>query len=607
MAPRGSADPWLASDVVTRSRISTLRSPVAVLVSVVAVATLAAGCTGTEQTGEVSAGAQSPPRESTETPPGAGDGLDWSGCDLELAQMARLECATLEVPLDPAEPEGTTIELAVARSSSTGSTTERLGSLVMNPGGPGGSGIEALASTAQAYPESLTDRFDLVSFDPRGVGASTPVRCLDDATKDEQLSSDLSPDTPDEIERAVEDQGELRDGCVEDTTGLVEHMSTADVAADLDELREALGDEQLTYLGFSYGTAIGAVYASLFPERSRALVLDGATDPDATAEESALTQAQGFERTLASFVDACDADEGCALGPDAAASLESTRGSLAERPVEVESEGGVRLMGPDLFDVALATALYDTTLWGTTAEAIASIRDGGAAVLFTLVDRQVGRQPDGSFDNSSDAQIMVNCADDPDRPDAAGATDAAGRIAAAAPRFGPWLGWGTLSCVGWPEPSNPLPPIDGAGAPPVLVVGTVGDPATPYEWSQQLADALESGVLLTYEGDGHTAFLRGGSCIEEEVVAYLVDLEVPAAGTSCAAESESLDFSTLGDEVVDQFVDAGAPRQVAECVVDGIRDEIGDAAFNELVLGDDIDEFTRLATAAMLRCSTQGG
>ena len=203
----------------------------------------------------------------------------------------------------------------------------------------------------------------------------------------------------------------MLDGCLEDATGLVEHMSTADVAADLDELREALGDEQLTYLGFSYGTAIGAVYATLFPERSRALVLDGATDPDATVEESTLTQAQGFERTLASFVEACDADSGCALGPDAAASLESTRASLAERPVEVDGEGGVRVMGPDLFDFALATALYDTTLWGTTAEAIASIRDGGAAVLFTLVDRQVGREPDGSFDNSSDAQTMVNCAD----------------------------------------------------------------------------------------------------------------------------------------------------------------------------------------------------
>ena len=186
--------------------------------------------------------------------------------------LADLECGTLEVPLDPADPSSETIEIAVARAESTGDERERIGSIVLNPGGPGGSGIEFLANAASAFPEELTDRFDLVSFDPRGVGESTPVRCIDDATKDDQLSGDLSPDTPEEQDRALDDQEEFLDGCRENSADLLEHMSTADVAADLDELREALGEDRLTYLGYSYGTSIGAVYATLFPDNVRALI-----------------------------------------------------------------------------------------------------------------------------------------------------------------------------------------------------------------------------------------------------------------------------------------------------------------------------------------------
>lgn len=543
--------------------------------------------------------------ESDGAAPSAG-GIEWSTCRGTAAVMADLECGTLTVPLDPAEPSGETIELAVARAASTGSDSERIGSLVMNPGGPGGSGIDFLAGAAPAFPEELTDKFDLVSFDPRGVGESTPVECIDDRTKDEQLTGDLSPDTDAELQRAVADQQELLEGCRKNSASLLDHMSTADVAADMDVLREELGDEQLTYLGYSYGTSIGSVYATLFPDNVRALVLDGSVSPSATEEQQLLAQAQGFEHTYANFIAACDADPDCALGPDAAASIATVRSRLSSDPVEVGTGADARELGPDLFDLAIATALYDTTLWGTLAASISDINDGGASTLLSLVDRQTGRQADGSYDNSSDAQMMVSCADSPERPSVDEAAAAADRIQAAAPTFGGITAFGTLGCIDWPVAAEPLPAITGKGAPTILVVGTVGDPATPYEWAQQMSQTLESAVLLTYEGDGHTAFLRGGSCIEDAVVGYLVDLTPPAAGTRCPAETSEAAFTSIRDEVLSQFSEAGIPEKIANCIIDGIIDELGESSFNQLVLSDDQEQLTRLVTAQAVRCRVGG-
>ncbi len=582
---------------MVRSRLS----PLALLMAVVVLA----GCSA-DGSGPVAASRQSAARSSTEPATADGATIAWSACRGGVAALTNLQCATVRVPLDPAEPRGDTIDLAVARSRATGSASERLGSLVMNPGGPGGSGIEFLANAAPSFPASLTDHFDLVSFDPRGVGQSAPVRCIDDATKDEQLDGDLTPDTAAELDRALRDQQDFLDGCEQRSGDLLRHMSTADVASDLDVLREALGDDQLTFLGYSYGTSIGAVYATLFPDHVRALVLDGSVSPSATEEEQLLTQAQGFEGTLASFEQDCNASPDCALAPDAGAAIDAARDALDATPLEVRTDSGTRTLGPDLFDLAVATALYDTTLWGTLATSIDQIDDGGASTLLSLVDRQIGRQPDGSYDNSSDAQTMVSCADTPERPSTTDATAAAERIIAAAPTFGSITAFGMIGCVGWPRAANPLPEITGADAPTVLVVGTLGDPATPYEWAQQMTDALESAVLLTYEGDGHTAFLRGGSCIEDAVVGYLVDLTAPAVGTSCPAQDDGAEFTGIRDELLSQFESAGLPAKTANCVIDGIIAKVGEAEFNRLVLSGDQEELGRLVTAQAVRCATGG-
>ena len=586
----------------------TLRLPIAallVLLSATACSTAADDAsTASRQSAERSEQADS---AGGRTGPSTDGRIAWSTCTDDVADTAGLECATLDVPIDPSEPTGDMTELALARQPSTGPAADRIGSLIVNPGGPGGSGIEFLASAVTVFPTELTDRFDLVTFDPRGVASSSPVRCIDDETKDAQLEGDLSPDTAEEVDRAVADQAAYLKGCETNAADLLEHMSTADVAADLDQIREAVGDEKLTYLGFSYGTEIGAAYATLYPENSRALVLDGSVSPSATSEEEATAQALGFERTLANFVAACNADPDCALGPDAAGAIAATRASLGTEPVQVATTSGTRTLGVDLFDIGLATALYDTSVWGTAAEAIRDIRTGGGSLMLSLVDRQLGRQPDGTFDNSSDAQTMVSCADQTERPSVDEGAAAAQRIAAAAPTFGTALGWSTLGCLGWPLAANPLPEPTGRGAPTVLVVGTLGDPATPYEWSQQMAEALDDAVLLTYEGDGHTAFLRAGPCVDDAVVTYLVDLEVPAAGTSCPAAADSVSFGGLRDEIVSQLVESGLPESLAECVIDGVIEDTGVAEFNRMVLEQDSEALTRLVTAQTLGCASVGG
>jgi pimeloyl-ACP methyl ester carboxylesterase len=344
----------------------------------------------------------------------------------------------------------------------------------------------------------------------------------------------------------------------------------------------------------------------MYPTRIRAMVLDGSVSPTASAADQAMVQATGFERTLSNFIAACDADPKCALAPDSAAAIESTRTSLEQSPVTVQDASGTRTLNRDLFDYGLATALYDTSTWGPTAEAIENIRSGGAGTFLALVDRQTGRQADGTYDNSSDAQVMVNCADQTDRPTAEEAAQDEARIIQAAPTFGPLIGAGLTGCDDWPEPAQPTTAPSADGAPPILVIGTLGDPATPYEWAEQMTEALTGSVLLTYEGDGHTAFLRGGQCIEDAVVEYFVDLTVPDEGTRCPAQSSGGEFAGVRDDLIEQLSQS-VPEELATCVVDGMIERVGEAEFNEMVLKNEQEEITKLAQATALECATSGG
>ena len=574
------------------------------LVPLLVVAALAAGACSSDSSDLASKTSGSRRDRSTSTTtPGA---LRWSRCTDDLAAAADLRCATLKVPVDPAEPDGPTLDLAVAKQPATGSPSERIGSLVMNPGGPGASGIEFLASAASQLPDEVTKKFDLVSFDPRGIGASSPVRCLTDRQKDAQFSGELSPDTPDEVDKAFRDTAEFREGCASRSARLLRHMSTADVAEDVEQLRAALGDDKLTFLGYSYGTSIAATYATLHPDKVRALVLDGSISPDAGDEATTLAQIKGFERTLGNFVTACNAATSCALAPDAAGAIAAARNSLDADPVTVGTGARARTLGPDQFDIGLATALYDDATWGVAANAVKNLRSGGAKTLLSLADQQTGRQGDGTYDNSSDAQTMVACNDSAERPSRDEAVAAANRISAEVPGFGNAIGWSVLGCLDWPLAANPLPAPKAPTSPPLLVVGTVGDPATPYEWSVAMTAALGNATLLTYEGTGHTAFGRGGPCVDDAVVRYLVDLQVPAAGTRCPAVAEGSGFGGIRDEIVKELTSAGVPEKVATCVVDRLVERLGEDRLDQLVLEEDVDQLTQYVTEATMACAGGG-
>jgi pimeloyl-ACP methyl ester carboxylesterase len=476
--------------------------------------------------------------------------LTWSSCPGVAAEMAGLECATLVVPVDHSAPDGETLDIAVARAA-TADDDLRIGSLVFNPGGPGGSGIEFLANVAAVIPPEITERFDLVSFDPRGVGASTAIDCEVDFDDDVSL---LAPGDDAGWEALVADAESRVDTCTPESLALEPYVGTNNTARDLDALRDALGDEQLSYVGFSYGTRLGATYAELFPDRVRALVLDGAVKPTDDGALIGLEQGPGFDAALESFAAACDADADCAL-TDVGPTLEVYAGLVEEISTvgDFPTDDGDRVLTPGELTLGVAAALYSTQLWPVLADALflAETQQDGS-LLQVLADTYLGRQPDGTYDNSQISGLVINCADDPSRPPSDEVRTQAELSAQASVYFGDFLRAST-GCIGTADPIDPIAIGPAEGAAPILVIGTTGDPATPYQWSVEMAELLSSGVLYTVEADGHTAFLSV-PCVDEVVIDYLVDLEPPDENSGCAAEPSDDVFAPPGEGELDQVI-----------------------------------------------------
>ncbi len=479
--------------------------------------------------------------ESGDDDGASGDGatgstIDWQPCeDVGIANGPTVDCATLAVPLDHADPDGETIELAIARID-TAADADQIGHLVFNPGGPGGSGLSLLEQLPFTLPAEVQDRFDIVSFDPRGVGASTSLEC--DFEIDDNVTL-LPAGDDDAWEALLADTEEALGECTPDTLDLAPWVGTNNAARDLDLLREALGDDGLSYVGYSYGTRLGATYAELFPENVRALVLDAAMKPDSELAVLALGQADGFDRALGNFAAACDADEDCLLqelGPtlDVIESLRAELDELGEIPA-----GDDRVLTRGELDLGIIAALYSKDAWPFLAQAlyVAETEQDGE-LLQVLGDNLQGRQPDGTYDNSNVANGFINCADDPTRPPVEEVRAVGIEAAERSEFFGDALRATTL-CLGVAESIDPLAVGPATGAAPILVIGSSGDPATPFEWSVELAELLESGVLFTVEAEGHTAY---GSidCVAQPVNRYLIDLEIPSE-LSCS-DNASADF-----------------------------------------------------------------
>ncbi len=455
--------------------------------------------------------------------------LAWAGCG------DGFECAKLTVPLDYARPASDTIEVGVIRLKAS-KQSKRIGSLLLNPGGPGGSGVEFARQARSLLPQEIRDRFDVVSFDPRGVGETAPVDCLNDAELDRLLAVDPSPDSPAEEKALFDARGDEAAACQRKSGRLLPHVGTVDTAKDMDVLRAALGDDKLTYVGFSYGTMLGARYAEQFPTHIRALVLDGALDPRLTSSQVSGAQAVGFDNALTAFLADCTRI-GCAFskhGRSAGEAFDQLMASIDRAPLN--ATGDTRKVGPSeaLFGVAAAlySREYGWPVLRTALENAYTRRDG--ATLLALFDNLVERDDQGHYSNSVESQAAISCVDGVYARDQASYDRDAAEFAKKAPRFGRAIAYGPTACAFWPVPPVTREgPVSAPGAPPILVVGTTRDPATPYAWAQGLASQLP-GRLLTYEGDGHTAYGFGRSkCVDGVVDAYLLTLTLPKAGTTC--------------------------------------------------------------------------
>ncbi len=489
------------------------RRPITIVLVVVAL--VVGACSGdseperaTTSATTTSTTASTGPPSSTEpepTPPV----VDWSGCG------GAAECASVAVPLDHAEPDGETITVFVKRLPATG---DRIGGLFFNFGGPGAGAADLI--TQFAIPDSIRERFDIVGMDPRGVGQSTPLDCgLDPATL---YSAD--PTIEDETDAAALIDISLRyaNDCEAARGPLLPHLGTNNVARDMDLIRAGMGDETLSYVGYSYGTSIGQAYAELFPGRVRAMIIDGLVDPEPSGIESAIDQAEGFETALANWAAACDDRSGCRF-EDPIGAVDDV---LALAEDGVESANGERVLGPGEAAIALAYPLYNQTLWPSLDAALALAIAGDGSGMVALADAYAGLADFSIY-------FAVSCLDSswPRSTDDFLARAAA--AAADAPRFGEAIVNDYIRCAVWPVEPDPIGGVSAEGAPPILVVSTTGDPATPYENGVTVAERLASGVLLTYEGEGHTITFQGSSCVDAIAVDYLVDLDAPDDGARC--------------------------------------------------------------------------
>ncbi len=452
--------------------------------------------------------------------------LTWKGCGNGF------QCTTLAVPLDPSAPEPT-VDLAVVRARARDEDA-RIGTLVVNPGGPGVPAVQYLRGVASTLPTAVRDRFDLVAFDPRGVGDSDPIECLD--SLDPVFDEPFEPTTAADRTALVNAMTALARQCAARNGDLLAHVSTLDAARDLEQLRIALGEQRLSFVGYSYGTFLGATYAQHYPRRVRAFVLDGPIDPSLTARAVTLAQARGFEQALDDFLADCSAHRGCAFHHDgaAAAAYDALRATAGRSPLPTGDTGG-RTLNQTRFDAAVLQELYlGRAAWSGLGDALAAAERGDASTLLAGADAFVGRTDDGGDDHALESFWAVTCLDGPVIAGTHAAAEVEQRAVEIAPRLGAFVVNNSLPCSVWPVPPAPPPGrLTAPGAPPILVIGTTLDPATPLAQARSLAGSLERGRLLVADGEQHTSFNNGNECVDEIVVRYLVDRTVPRRGTRC--------------------------------------------------------------------------
>nr|WP_079127617.1 alpha/beta hydrolase [Streptomyces sp. TP-A0874] len=478
--------------------------------------------------------------------------LDWKDCPKPsslqggeggrprpLSDGTKWSCATLKAPLDYRKPKGKTIGIQMIRAKSKakgGHGGKRIGSLLFNFGGPGGSGVTLLPSLAKEY-KKLHARYDLVSFDPRGVGNSDGVRCLSDKGLDASYALDDTPDDSAEEKALLGDVRKTRDACEKKSGKLLPHVGTENAARDMDLMRQVLGDDKLYYFGVSYGTELGGVYAHLFPKHLGRAVLDAVVDPTEDPKQSALGQAKGFQLALDNFLQKC-AQQGsdCPTGADPARGVQRITALLKRLDKKPLPTATSRKLTQSRALNGIAQALYSKDYWPYLQEGLDEAAHGSGNMLLALSDSMTGRDRNGHYSNAQAANTAITCADSKQRYDVKDVKAALPEFRAASPVFGEFLAWGMLECEHWPvKGTSKTPDVRAPDAAPILLIGNTGDPATPYEGAQRMAQELGPGVgvAITYQGQGHGAY-GNSRCVTDTVNRYLLDGVVPSDGKVCS-------------------------------------------------------------------------
>jgi pimeloyl-ACP methyl ester carboxylesterase len=510
--------------------MSWFRRSAMVWVILAAVVPVATGC-ATTLTGRAVAGLQRP-----------GQAIQWGPCRVvgggggDASKLPDgTQCGKIAVPVDYATPSGATAELALIRFPATG---QKKGSLVINPGGPGESGVDAAVGIVESLPPEVRRSFDLVGFDPRGVGSSTPtLRCNSDADSDAERADPQVDDSPAGVAHTEATEKQFVQRCV-DKMGkeFLANVGTANVVKDLDALRVGLGDDKLTYLGYSYGTLIGSAYAEAYPDKVRAMILDGAVNPQADPIQSNIDQMAGFQKAFDAFAADCAKKSTCPLGTDPAKAVDVYHqlvDPLVGKPAATDDPRG---LGYSDANTGTIMALYTPSLWSHLTDGLTELAAGHGDTLLTLADAYSDRDEHGHYTNASDAQIAITCVDQPPVTDRQKVVDEDRQLRQVAPflSYGQFTGDAPLTdCAFWPVPPTSTPhQVSAPGLPPVLVVSTTNDPATPYQAGVELANQLHAG-LLTYDGTQHTVVFQGVSCVDKYAAAYLIDTTLPPQDAKC--------------------------------------------------------------------------
>lgn len=453
--------------------------------------------------------------------------IDWTPCERDF-------CGTLEVPLDYAHPAAGSIRLALLKVPAQ-DPAARIGSLVVNPGGPGGSGVDFAAGGSLQFGNALSAAFDIVGFDPRGVGRSDPLKCLDTSQMDAVLASDPDPDTAAERARLDALIRGFGQGCLRRSGNLARHISTEEAARDMDILRGALNEPRLNYLGASYGTFLGATYADLFPTHVGRFVLDGAIDPALSNEQLSLQQGQGFEVALRAYVADCVSQGACVLGTTVDQGVGRIQAFLRQLDAKPLPTGSSRPLTEGLGALGIWRPLYAKGLWPELTQALTqALGQGQGSQLLALADDYASRGPGSYLDNSIEVLYAVNCLDHSDSIPTSQVPAHFAEFQKASPTFGRAFAFSLSTCAVWPiHTGHVTRALHAAGAPPIVVVGTTRDPATPLKWAQALAAELDSGRLITRNGDGHTGFRQGNACVDNAVQAWLLHGTAPKRDLHC--------------------------------------------------------------------------